>query len=523
MPEKENSFWFDYNKLTLLAAFILAVIFVCFVYFYEQWDYRRIQSHINTQAQVIAGDLWNYNHQSAAKYMRLAARSNNYGKITVREPDGQVFQAVKREKPGGTERFLRALNLISGEKITAEISYEGQEIGTVEATWYSRAVYVHIYVLVLLQMLLVAFHFYARVLHSKNTLEKKVTERTAELAEANTELRTEVSERRKTEEKFRSYINSSPHSIFILDTEGNYLEVNEAAVQNTGYSEDELLQMDIYDMLPPEFEEEVEATYAELLREGEIRTELPYITKDGEKRFGIMDAIELDEGTVLGIYTDITERREKEQALEKSLEEKKVLLREIHHRVKNNLFTIISLLEMQEMQVEDDEFERFLSQSINRIHSMALIHKEIYASEEYSELDFGSYLKKLVSELKDSMVPAEKKIEMEFRLGEHNLDLDRSIPCALAVNELVTNAFSHGFADRDTGTLKVEFRIREDNYQIKVADDGQGLPDDFLISGGDTLGLPLVSNIIKNQLQGDLAYESNDWTVFEFEFPLKSE
>ncbi len=220
------------------------------------------------------------------------------------------------------------------------------------------------------------------------------------------------------------------------------------------------------------------------------------------------------EGFVL-VARDITERREAEAQLRSSLHEKEILLKEVHHRVKNNLQIVSSLLRLQ----EGDEAgpSRNLQESQNRIRSMALIHEHLYQSQDLANIDFSAYLKELVDNLLASYGARSERVRAEVRVLTCPLSLDTAIPCGMIVNELVANALEHAFGT-EGGTLWVSYGPDNGHHELRVADDGRGLPDDFDIDRGDSLGLRLVSALTA-QLGGDLAFESSrERTEFTLRF-----
>ncbi|MGM0381662.1 MAG: sensor histidine kinase, partial [bacterium] len=227
-----------------------------------------------------------------------------------------------------------------------------------------------------------------------------------------------------------------------------------------------------------------------------------------------------DFSRVFVAISDLTARKRYEQKLEKSLQEKETLLQEVHHRVKNNLFTVVSLLEMQRQQSEDERVSAALTEGINRIHTMALIHKNIYGTNKFDRINLAGYLKDLVEDLKSSALPEGKDIKINFQLISVELVLDKVIPAALAVNELVTNALGHAYEGKSEGQMKIKTSLEDKQLLIRVIDDGRGLPADFSIENNASLGLRLVSRLVENQLQGSFSFHSNEQTVFTCKFPV---
>lgn len=210
---------------------------------------------------------------------------------------------------------------------------------------------------------------------------------------------------------------------------------------------------------------------------------------------------------------------EANQQIKHSLFEKEILLKEIHHRVKNNLQIISSLLNLQSWRIADADTVTLFEESKQRILAMALVHEKLYSSEDLSRIDFSSYVKVLVSELEELFQDIAAKIDCEVEIEPGiTLDIDCAIPCGLIVNELVSNAFKHAFKLSASGTICV-CMTKNDHGKIKliVADDGSGFPADFDLSNSKNMGLEIVSILVK-QLNGDINFISEIGTRIEISF-----
>lgn len=226
------------------------------------------------------------------------------------------------------------------------------------------------------------------------------------------------------------------------------------------------------------------------------------------------------EGTLLEISMiahDITQKKKQAEKINESLKEKELLLKEIHHRVKNNLQIISSIINLQSASIQDEQIVEILRESKNRIYTMATIHENLYQSEQFSSIQFNSYLKKLVGNILSSYNSTTLNITVHYHLEDIELSLDQAIPCGLIVNELLTNVVKYAFPDRDKGELTIE--LYQDNRKIKLifADNGIGLPDDLDIQQTTTLGLQLVSTLI-NQLDGEFKLSTKKGTNFLITF-----
>lgn len=192
----------------------------------------------------------------------------------------------------------------------------------------------------------------------------------------------------------------------------------------------------------------------------------------------------------------------KTKKLQQSLQEKEVLLREIHHRVKNSLSIVSGLLELQLDTTDNEVAKDVLKDSQTRIRSMALIHEKLYQTESLSNIDLDTYLKELVEAIHGTFVEYKEAVDLQFALEQIKMDIDRVIPCGLLINELVVNAFKHAFTKDEQGVLRIELTQKNGSVMLKISDNGPGLPDDFSLSDEDSLGGMLI-NTFASQLEAD--------------------
>ena len=224
------------------------------------------------------------------------------------------------------------------------------------------------------------------------------------------------------------------------------------------------------------------------------------------------------------LRTEMDERERIEIKLKKSLEEKEILLKEIHHRVKNNLQIISSLLNLQSRYINDEEMLDIYKESQNRVKSMAIIHEKLYQSEDLARIDFGDYVKSLVLDLFNSY--GINNINYDINIHDVLLDINTAIPCGLIVNELVTNSIKHGFLANMSPAnipssrkdkIAVYMTKEDDVYNLSVYDNGVGFPDDLDFHNTDSLGMQLVISLT-TQLRGTLELERTEGTLFKIIF-----
>jgi len=223
----------------------------------------------------------------------------------------------------------------------------------------------------------------------------------------------------------------------------------------------------------------------------------------------------------------LDEMRRAEDQIKASLQEKEVLLKEIHHRVKNNLQVIYSLLRLQSAHIKDKHDLEIFKESRNRVMSMAFVHEKLYQSEDLAMIDFAEYSRKLATSLFHSYAAYPEIIALEINVEDVFLGIDNAIPCGLIINELVSNCLKHAFPKGKKGKIRVELRSDKDlhagdKFTLTVSDDGIGFPKDLDFRNADTLGLQLVTTLVK-QLKGTIELDRDGGTEFKITFapPLK--
>lgn len=282
-----------------------------------------------------------------------------------------------------------------------------------------------------------------------------------------------------------------------------------------------------------------QAIRAAVLANGEATYEVHNVKKDGTPLWcsATTSVLEHPEyGRVLvAVQQDITERKQAQEQIEASLKEKEVLLKEIHHRVKNNLGIVSSLLRMQARRTTDVQTHAVLRDSQNRVHSIALVHEKLYRSKDLANINFTQYIQDLTVYLFDAYNINAQHIKLNMQIEEIGLDIDTAIPCGLIINELVSNALKYAFPDGYIGEIQVKFHQIDsaDSSLLKsavspaatsshllhliVCDNGIGLPTDLDIRAAKTLGLTLVKGLVK-QIRGTLEINSHCGTEFRISF-----
>lgn len=306
-------------------------------------------------------------------------------------------------------------------------------------------------------------------------------------------------------------------------------EANNTLCQMTGYSREELIGNSALMLYPSQEDYEYVGTekYRQI-REQEIGTvETRWRRKSGEIRDILLSSVPLDPGDwgkgVTFSALDITERKQSEEQQKALLREKEILLAEVHHRVKNNMQIITSLLNLQSEEVVDNYTRSLLEESRNRIQSMALVHEQLYRSKEYASIAFGDYVDQLASTLFSMYQVGFENVRLVVEADRVNLDLEKAIPCGLLLNELITNSLKYAFPAGRRGKVWVRLAHTNGNMVLHVGDDGVGLPENFDLKNTKSLGLQLVNLLVVHDLQGNISHESVKGTQYCIEFPVSKD
>jgi PAS domain S-box-containing protein len=330
---------------------------------------------------------------------------------------------------------------------------------------------------------------------------------------------------RDTERFLSGIFSSIQDGISVLDPDLNILKVN-AAMEKWYVHALPLEGKKCFEVYHGRTERCPVCPSLEAFRTGQTAYEIVPMTGPDGVRLGWQDLyafpmIDADTGAVKGVIEyvrDITERKRAEEAQKASLQEKEVLLKEIHHRVKNNMQVISSLLSLQSRHLEDPKAIGMFKDSQHRIRSMALVHEKLYQSKDLSRIDFGQYLQNLVMYLVHSYQVDSGRIRLKIDVGDVALDINTAIPCGLIVNELVTNALKHAFPGRRKGEIRLTLLPGADGrFTLTVGDNGVGWPQGVDFRKTDTLGMQLVTMLV-DQLDGEIVLEKKPETVFRISF-----
>jgi PAS domain S-box-containing protein len=338
---------------------------------------------------------------------------------------------------------------------------------------------------------------------------------------------------RESERRLADIIDFLPDSTFVIDREGKVIAWNRAIELLTGIRAEDMLGKGSYEYSMPFYgerrpilidlvlrpAEEMEREYSYLKREGSLLVGEAYMPMLGGGEvylWGVASALYDFQGNIVGAIEsikDITERKRSEEVLKASLQEKEVLIKEVHHRVKNNLQIVSSLLRLQSTGIRDRDALEAFKDCQNCIKSMALVHEKLYRSEDLSKLYLNDYINGLAADLIRSF-RSERKVKFCPHLMKVLLGIDKAIPFGLILSELITNCIRHAFPGDGTGEIHVSLILVEDHLELTVRDNGIGMPEDVNIDNVRSTGLMLVKTLV-NQLKGTLEINVSCGTEFK--------
>ena len=328
-----------------------------------------------------------------------------------------------------------------------------------------------------------------------------------------------------SEKKFRSVTDSAVDGIITTDKNGAIVLINSSLKRIFGYSLDEIKGQNVTILMPERYKKDFENKLQKFNSTGTHDLDGKTFESTGLKKNGEEFPFEISVATwdsenghfTTSIIRDVTDRKITEQKLQKSIKEKEMLLKEIHHRVKNNLMIISSLLNLQSGYIKDENSKLIFMESQNRARSMALIHERLYQSTDLKNIDFGEYIQTLANDLYNTYVMDQNLIKMNIETDKLNLDIDTSIPLGLILNELVTNSLKHAFSPGEKGTINITFKRQDNKYILEVKDNGKGLPKNMEYNTAGSLGLSLITNL-SEQIDADLEYIGKSGTLFRVSF-----
>ncbi len=331
----------------------------------------------------------------------------------------------------------------------------------------------------------------------------------------------------ESECKFRSLYEATSDAVMLIE-EQKFFDCNLATLAIFGCSNKKQLYGKKQSEFSPQFQPSGQDScslaterISTVMQTGSCRFDWVYKRLDGSEFPAevLLNAMEINDRKIIqAVVRDITDRKRDEDGIKASLAEKEVLLKEIHHRVKNNLQVISSLLKLQSRYIQDSRVSEMLKDSQNRVRSMALVHEQLYQSKDLSNIDFAEYIQNLAHNLFQAYeIPAEG-VNLQTNIAPCSLNIDTAVPCGLIINELVTNSLKYAFKGQTKGQIKINFTLDNNGLCVlTVSDSGIGFPQNLDYRNARTLGLRLVGSLVK-QIRGKIELLETAGTTFQITF-----
>ena len=326
-----------------------------------------------------------------------------------------------------------------------------------------------------------------------------------------------------SESKFRNLVETTPDMIWEIDKTGKFTYISPQSSDILGYTPQEIVGKNIFSFIDPLVVENIQKIFSKHIENfTKINTlEVPAQRKDGTKITLEIRSVRANDNPdnhdgFQGIARDITEKAIATNQLKTSIHEKDILLQEIHHRVKNNMQIISSLLNLQITYLDDDGAVNLLKESQNRVRSMAIIHEKLYQSNDFTKINLAEYINSLVNGLFYSY-SIKNHINSSIDVDDVELNIETAVPIGLILNELVSNSLKHGFPTGG-GEIYIKLKTVDDKYEMIVGDNGKGFPKDIDFRNTDSLGLQLINNLV-NQIDGQITLNNDNGTEFKILFP----
>jgi PAS domain S-box-containing protein len=327
-----------------------------------------------------------------------------------------------------------------------------------------------------------------------------------------------------SEDKYRTLFEADPNYTLLIDTNRFIVDVNAATTHITGLSKEQLIGKHLNDLdIILNEDKSLHINKIIDLLDGDVVKpfEARLMDKNGNLRWVNVRLTSIEKENaisfILIIASDITELKQYEKEIQDSLHEKEILLQEIHHRVKNNMQIISSLLSIQTRYVDDEESINVLKESQNRVKSLAMIHEKLYKSKNFNKIYLIDYIESLVWDLFYSYAIEKGRIKPILDIDDIKLNIETSVPCGLIITELVSNSLKYAFPDQSEGVLNVSLKIKDDFYELCISDNGIGIPENIDFYNTDSLGLQLV-NSLTDQIDGEIEFDRSNGSKFTITF-----
>ncbi len=325
--------------------------------------------------------------------------------------------------------------------------------------------------------------------------------------------------------QLEAILNSIIDGILQLDMKGKIMRINKRITEFGGWTDEEIVGKNIrhLNMFSPNSLRKMYSYFIKTISGQKVQIqEIEIFTRSGKRKtVEILGSLLKKNEKPVGVITvirDITERKKTEEQLKKTLKEKEILMREIHHRVKNNMQIMLSLLRLQSRQLKNREALEVLGVWRNRIRTIALIHEKLYRSEDMTRINFKDYVQALVFSLFNAFEAKESDIQIKVKVKDVFLDINTAIPLGQIINELISNAIMHAFPGKRKGQICLDMHAEnKDQYILIISDNGVGIKENANFKNPHTLGFQLVNDLV-DQVSGSIELDGRDGTSFRIIF-----
>ncbi|OHD27457.1 MAG: hypothetical protein A2086_11855 [Spirochaetes bacterium GWD1_27_9] len=333
----------------------------------------------------------------------------------------------------------------------------------------------------------------------------------------------------KSEEKYRFLTENILDVIWVLDVEKmKFTYISPSVKKLMGYTAEEVMKQPVKNALTPLSQEELNkimphriASFIETKKSEVYVDEMEQPCKDGSTiwtevisyyRFNLKQRLE-----IIGTSRDISARKKAEDELNQSLNEKELLLAEIHHRVKNNLQVVSAIIKLETSFIKDNETIKHLNNTSSRIDTMGLLHKKLYLSKDFRSIDMYDYIKSIVEQVVSIQFFKINNIKISYDIENVFMNIETAMPCGMIINEIITNSFKYAFIERNIGKIDISIKRNGNEYSMSVYDDGVGIPKNIDFNNNCRLGLKLI-DMLTMQLQGSVVLDRNNGTLYNITF-----
>jgi PAS domain S-box-containing protein len=332
----------------------------------------------------------------------------------------------------------------------------------------------------------------------------------------------------ESEERFRNTFEQAAVGIAHVAPDGKFLRVNNKFCNIIGYTQKDISERTFQDFTHPA-DLDTDLKNVNQILDKAIQTysrEKRYLHKNGSivwinLTVNLLRELDGKPKYFIGIVEDISQRKQAEERIKSSLKEKETLLHEIHHRVKNNMQVINSLLNLQSNNIQDQHVKSILKDSQSRVYAMSAIHESLHGSERLSEINLMNYLTKITTSIFQTYATDHQKVKLNNNVEEVPISLNQAYPLGLTINELISNSLKYAFPDERKGEINVNLKELDKKVELTVMDDGIGIPDGLDWKNSKSLGLKLIRTLVENQLDGSIDLDNTNGTKFTIKFNIE--